>query len=367
MLSAAMATELGSKLDQGITLPFSWFADPTIFREEQERIFASTWQYAGIVDWVAEPGQYFTCYAGLVPVVVVRGHDDQIRGFVNICRHRATEIASGRGKRETLQCPYHAWTYDLDGSLRNAPRSEREPDFDESEYGLLPVSVDTWGPLVFVNRDPDPMPLAELLGRLPSILADAGVTFDGLRYRDRSEWELAANWKAVVENYLECYHCPTAHPGFSKLIDVDPDAYELTSDTWFSSQVSSVRANVLDGKGDPPYRPRGGSDAAHFHYVWPTFTLNVAPGPPNIAVFAFIPLEPGRTLAVTDYFFGEDATEEEIQELIEFGNQVGLEDQGLVESIQRAAASGGLDEGRLLLSSEHLIQHFQRLVERALA
>ncbi len=164
MLSAAMATELGSKLDQGITLPFSWFADPTIFREEQERIFASTWQYAGIVDWVAEPGQYFTCHAGLVPVVVVRGHDDQIRGFVNICRHRATEVASGRGKRETLQCPYHAWTYDLDGSLRNAPRSEREPDFDGSDYGLLPVSVDTWGPLVFVNRDPDPMPLAELLG-----------------------------------------------------------------------------------------------------------------------------------------------------------------------------------------------------------
>jgi phenylpropionate dioxygenase-like ring-hydroxylating dioxygenase large terminal subunit len=79
MLSAAMATEIGSKLDQGITLPFSWFADPTIFREEQERIFASTWQYAGIVDWVAEPGQYFTCHAGLVPVVVVRGHDDQIR------------------------------------------------------------------------------------------------------------------------------------------------------------------------------------------------------------------------------------------------------------------------------------------------
>jgi phenylpropionate dioxygenase-like ring-hydroxylating dioxygenase large terminal subunit len=131
--------------------------------------------------------------------------------------------------------------------------------------------------------------------------------------------------------------------------------------------VSSVRANVLDGKGDPPYRPRGGSSQAHFHYVWPTFTLNVTPGTPNIAVFAFVPLEPGRTLAVTDYFFGEEATEEEIREVIEFGNQVGLEDQGLVESIQRAAASGGLDEGRLLLSSEHLIQHFQRLVERALA
>jgi choline monooxygenase len=362
-----MATSYSSRLDQGITLPFSWFADPEIFRLEQDRIFARTWQYGGVADWVAEPGQYFTCHAGLIPIVVVRDHEGALNGFVNICRHRATEVARGRGKRETLQCPYHAWTYDLDGSLRVAPRSEREPEFDRGCLGLRRVAVDTWGPFVFVNRDLDAPPLAEFLGGLPALIESAGIDFSKLRYRERQVWDLKANWKAVVENYLECYHCPTAHPGFSKVIDVDPDAYRLTSDRWYSSQIGSIRQGVRDGNESSPYTPGEGYDEAHFHYLWPTFTINVLPGKPNVAAFAFNPLDPDNTATISDSFYGEDVSDEEIQEINAFLEQVGLEDQELVESIQRAARSGGLEEGQLLLSSEHLIQHFQRLVESALA
>jgi phenylpropionate dioxygenase-like ring-hydroxylating dioxygenase large terminal subunit len=363
-----MATETGSPLDQGITLPFSWFADPAVFALEQERIFGHSWQYAGLTDWVAEPGQFLTCHAGLVPVVVVRDHDGALNGFVNICRHRATEVAQGRGRRETLQCPYHAWTYGLDGCLRAAPRSQLEPDFDRSQLGLLPVAVDTWGPMVFVNRDRDTPPLREVLGGLPAVLESCGFSFEGLRFRERAESEIAANWKAVVENFLECYHCPTAHPGFSKVIDVDPEAYRLLSDRWSSSQIGQVRPEVLNGGGAAPYRPSGSSaENAHFHFLWPTFTLNAIPGPPNVAIFVFVPVDAGRTMTITDYLFDDSATDEQIQDMMAFANQVGVEDQGLVESIQRAAASGGLDRGRLMLSSEHLIQHFQRLVETALA
>ena len=228
------------------------------------------------------------------------------------------------------------------------------------------VAVDTWGPFVFVNRDVEATPLAEVLGELPERLSAAGIDLGALHFRERSEWELAANWKAVVENYLECYHCPTAHPGFSKLIDVDPDEYRLESGEWFSSQVGRVRASVADGNGSAPYRLDGGSHEAHFHYVWPTFTINVLPGPANLTAFFFVPIDEGRTMTIADAFYGDDATEEDIRAMEEFGNQVGLEDQALVESIQRAARSGGLSEGRLLLESEHLIQHFQRLVERAL-
>ncbi len=361
-----MAIDLGSRLQNGVTLPFSWFSDPQVFRAEQERIFAGTWIYAGVTDWVADPGQFFTCRAGLVPIVVVRDHDGSINGFVNICRHRATEVAEGRGKRESLQCPYHAWTYGLDGCLRAAPRSEREPGFDRAEYGLLPVRVETWGPLVFVNRDLDAPPLGDVLGRLPGIVAEGGISFDRLRFRERMEWTIEANWKAVAENYLECYHCPTAHPGFSRLIDVDPDAYRLSSDEWFSSQIAPVRDDLDRPGRESPYRPNGKVREAHFHYLWPTFTINVLPGPTNLLAFAFVPLSPGRTLTISDYFFGDDAGEEQIADLIAFGQQVGVEDQALVESIQRAAESGGLDHGRLMLASEHLIQHFQGLVERAL-
>ncbi len=362
-----MDTSYGSRLDRGVTLPFSWFADPEIFRLEQERIFAHTWLYGGVADWVAEPGQYFTCHAGLVPVVVVRDHSGALNGFVNICRHRATEVARGRGKRETLQCPYHAWTYDLDGSLRAAPRSEREAEFDRSCFGLRRVAVDTWGPFVFVNRDLDAPPLAEFLGDLPAVLESAGVDFSRLRFRERQDWEMNANWKAVVENYLECYHCPTAHPGFSKVIDVDPDAYRLTSDRWFSSQVGRVRQDAVDGNGSAPYRPAAdGMQEAHFHYLWPTFTINVLPGSANMGAFAFRPIDADHTATYSDSFYGEDVSDEEVNDINTFLEQVGLEDQELVESIQRAARSGGLEEGQLLLSSEHLIQHFQRLVDDAL-
>ena len=360
-----MATDLGSRLDQGITLPFDWFSDPAIYKLEQRRIFADSWLYAGVADRVAEPGQYMTCHAGLVPVVVVRDEDMNLNAFVNICRHRATEVARGHGQRMTLQCPYHAWTYGLNGCLRHAPRSEREPGFNMDDYGLLPVGVAEWGPFVFVNRNLDAPPLEAYLGRLPEVLADAGIDFDRLRYHDRSEWEVAANWKAVVENYLECYHCPTAHPDFSKVIDVDPDAYRLTSDEWFSSQISQTRAGAE--RRELPYNPDGEIAEAHFHWLWPTFTINVFPGRPNLGVLAFVPAGPGKTASVIDHFYGEDVTDDEIASIQEFGSQVGLEDQELVESIQRAADSGGLTEGRLMLSSEHLIQHFQRLVERALA
>jgi choline monooxygenase len=361
-----VAIDHRARLDAGITLPFGWFADPAIFAAEQRRVFGRFWQYVGVTDWVAEPGQFFTAHAGLVPVVVVRDHDGRLNGFVNICRHRATEVAQGHGRRETLQCPYHAWTYGLDGRLRAAPRSDREPGFDRAEYGLRPVAVDTWGPLVFVNRDLDAPPLAEFLGSLPARVEAGGVRLADLRFRERSEWEIAANWKAVVENYLECYHCPTAHPGFSKVIDVDPDAYLLTSDRWSSSQTAPVRAAAANGNGDAPYRPQGALAQSQFHYLWPMFTVNIIPGPSNFVAFAFVPLAPDRTLTITDCFYGDDANEDAIAAMREFGNQVFVEDQGLVESIQRAAASGGLEEGRLLLESEHLIQHFQRLVWDAL-
>jgi phenylpropionate dioxygenase-like ring-hydroxylating dioxygenase large terminal subunit len=357
--------DLAGRLDAGVTLPFSWFADPAIFRAEQERIFASTWQYAVPTAWVAEPGEYATCHAGLVPVVVVRDHDGNLNGFVNICRHRATEVAQGRGRRETLQCPYHAWTYGLDGGLRAAPRSDREAGFEKADYCLRRVSVDTWGPMVFVNRDLDAPPLTEVLGALPERVADAGIDLDSLHHRSRSEWPVEANWKAIVENYLECYHCPTAHPGFSKLIDVDPDEYQLTSGEWYSSQIGHVRDSAAEN-GAAPYSLNGGSRQAQFHYVWPTFTINVLPGPPNMTTFFFVPIDADHTLTLADSFYADGVPEADIAAMEEFGNQVGLEDQALVESIQRAARSGGLSEGRLLLESEHLIQHFQRLVERAL-
>ena len=362
-MTATLPSTLRSELERGLTLPASWYSEPEILRLEHDAIFRRSWQYAGPLEQVSEPGAFFTCQVGDVPVVVLRDRAGGLRGYVNVCRHRGHEVASGCGRRETLQCPYHAWTYDLDGSLRAAPRSDREPGFDRSDWSLLPVQVETWGPLVFVNPGPVATPLAEVLGELPRELEAHGLSLDGLEYRGRSrEFVVGANWKIVVENFLECYHCPVAHRSFSRLIDVDPDEYRLTTARWSSSQYGPVQ----DGHDGLPYEPVGDVRASHFHYIWPNWTLNTFPGPRHVRVLVFRPLDADRTATFVDGFWAPGTPDDVIEEITEFGAVVGLEDLELVESVHRGLRSGAVEQGRLLLDSEHLIQHFQLLVHDAL-
>jgi phenylpropionate dioxygenase-like ring-hydroxylating dioxygenase large terminal subunit len=360
------ASELREALAGGATLPADWYSDPAVLGLEHERIFRRSWQYAGHAELVAEPGDWFTCFAGTIPVVVTHDRSGQVNGFVNVCRHRGHIVAQGAGRRETLQCPYHAWTYGLDGTLRAAPRSEREDSFDAESFSLLPVRVERWGPLLFVNPDPDAPALVEALGELPARVESSGLDLSRLRFRQRSEWELAANWKIVIENYLECYHCSVAHPGFSKVIDVDPDAYLLRSDGLVLSQFGTPRPAALAGDGKAPYDPRGEIGQAQYHVLWPNTTVNVEAGPGNLSVDSTRPDGPGRSLGLTDSFFYEEVSDEQAREVMDFGAQVGVEDGRLVESVQRGLDSGMVPHGRLLLSSEHLVQDFQRLVFEAL-
>jgi phenylpropionate dioxygenase-like ring-hydroxylating dioxygenase large terminal subunit len=339
------------------TLPWSWYSEPELLRREQERIFRRAWQYAGPAEHVASPGDYFTCRVGDVPVVVVRDRDRDLHAFLNVCRHRGSIVVEGQGNRETLQCPYHAWTYDLDGRLRAAPRAKQEPGFDSDGIRLHELAVETWGPLVFVSTDPEPGPLADTLGALPELVAAGGVEVERLRFRHRSESELACNWKIAIENYLECYHCAVAHPGFSAVVDVSPDAYRLETHERSSSQFGPLR----------PGREGGEVAEGQFHWLWPVTKLYAMPGPQNLAVGSVAPLGPERTSAYLDYFFCEHEPEAEIEELIAFDDQVGVEDRALVESVQAGVSSGLLDQGRLLPESERLIAHFQGLVREALA
>ncbi len=353
-------------LEDGWTLPASWYSDADVHVLERERIFESAWMYAGPVEWVQQPGSYFAAQIGHVPVAVVRGSDGVLRGLVNVCRHRGHLVVEGAGCRETLQCPYHAWTYDLDGTLRRAPRSEREPGFDPGGLSLAPVSVGTWGPFAFVNPDPHARPLDEVLGGLPALVAESGLDVDAIRFHSHHEWPIEANWKVVMENFLECYHCPTAHPGFSKIVDVNPDSYLLQVHPTFSSQVGPVRASALAGNGKTPYTPRGDVVQAQYHFLFPSTTVNIAPGIPNISLERYVPDGLRRTIEVTDYYFGADASPEEIEELMAWDNQVAEEDVSLVQSVQRGLDSGAVSQGRLMAESEQLIADFQRRVRDAL-
>ncbi len=363
--TTSLVPPLEHPLEDGWTLPASWYSDANVAERERELIFARSWVYAGPAEHVADPGSYAATQVGHVPIVVTRSRDGALRAFVNVCRHRAYMIARGHGCRATLQCPYHAWTYELDGSLKNVPRSEREEDFDPDNFSLLPASVDTWGPWLFVNPDPGAAPLAETLGNLPAIVAGGGLDIDSLRFHSGGEWPIEANWKIALENYLECYHCPTAHPGFSKVINVDPDAYALTISPTFSSQIGPVRAAALDGTNRAPYVPAGELKSSQYHFLWPATTINIAPGPQNISVERWIPDGTGRTIEVTDYWFGKDVPDEIIAEVMEFDRQVGQEDTDLVVTVQAGLDSGAVPQGRLMRESEQLIADFQRRVHDA--
>jgi phenylpropionate dioxygenase-like ring-hydroxylating dioxygenase large terminal subunit len=341
------------------TLPWSWYANPEVLRLEGDRIFARTWQYVGHSGQVAEGG-FFAATAGQIPVVVTRARDGELHAFLNVCRHRGHVVASGSGTRETLQCPYHAWTYGLDGRLRAAPRSDAEPGFDADELGLVEIAVDTWGPLVFVNPDRGSEPVAAALGDVPARVAEI-LDMDVLEFRFRSEFELDVNWKISCENFLECYHCAVAHPGFSAVVDVSPDAYLLDSEGLVSSQVGPLRPGSVSSFTD------GEVPRSQFHFLWPNFNLSIFPGHPNLSCGPIIPLGPERTGRFLDYFFAPGVDQAWVDELVAFDTQVGVEDRALVEGVQRGVRSGVLADGRLLSQSEQLVAHFQRLCAEALA
>jgi choline monooxygenase len=218
------------------------------------------------------------------------------------------------------------------------------------------MAVDTWGPFVFANAGADPEPLADALGSLPAQVAELGLDVGSLVHHSRWETEVDANWKVVTENFLECYHCQVAHPGFSELIDVSPDAYVLSTDGRLSTQHGPLRTQA---PGDE--LPR-----AQFHFAWPNLGINIFGGKPNISIGPIVPVTPERTYRFLDYFFGPDVEPVWIDDLLAFDDQVGREDRALVERVQRGIGSGALEHGVVMGRSEQLIAHFQTLTAAAL-
>ncbi len=344
------------------TLPWSWYSDPAVLQLEQERIFRRSWQYVGRTDELPQQGSYVATRIGDVPVLLVRDEDGALRAFLNVCRHRGSLLCEGTGTRATIQCPYHAWTYALDGSLTAAPRLANEGEADLAELGLVALPLGTWGPLVFVCPDPHATPFEEFLDGVPEQVAAAGIDVSALRFLQRSESELACNWKISVENFLECYHCQVAHPGFSAVMDVSPDAYLLEAHAGRMSQQSPPRPEPRGA-----YDPTGEVERGQFHLLFPGTALNVMPGRPNLSIGPIVPLDAERTYRFLDYFVAEDADEAWIEESLAFDEQVGVEDRRLVERVQAGVRTGLLEGGRLLPESERLIAHFQSLVVDALA
>jgi phenylpropionate dioxygenase-like ring-hydroxylating dioxygenase large terminal subunit len=353
---------IGEALDRNMTFPARWYSDPAVFDVELEHVFARSWQLVAPEHVVARPGDHHVCRVAHVPVVLTRDTAGALHGFVNVCRHRAYPVATEDANRKTLQCRYHGWTYELDGCLRRAPRSEREQGFDRAEFSLVPVAVESFAGFLFVNPDPAARPLREVYPELEELWTTRSLDFAGYRYVSRSEYEIPANWKVWVENATECYHCPTIHKGsFSDAFEVDVDVYEYVNVGGLLAQFTPYNRSARTFKGNGS----GGGLGFRFVYMWPTsfFAVDDYVAFPGI----IIPTGPESCRFIADFFVNPECDTAFVDEWLEMYNRTIAEDCEAVLVQQPGLRSRMVPHGRLMPGSESSISHFHRLVWRAIS
>ena len=339
------------------TIPARWYTDPSMLALETERIFGGTWQLVGQLSQVRRPGDYFSCSIADEPLVVTRDTAGQLHAFYNVCRHRAGSVAEGCGNRKTLQCLYHAWTYGLDGQLLHTPEFEGVKNFDRSEYGLRPVRVDSWGPFVFANLDPAAPPLAEVMGRIPA--ETAHLPLERMGFYKRVDYEINCNWKVYVDNYLEGYHIPVAHPSLFK--EIDYKQYAVETFRYYSKAHAPIRE-----KPDSLLRRNleQGEDAeALYYWLFPNLMLNIYPG--NLQINIILPLGHERTLTIFEwYVLDVDRPEvaEDFHKSFKFSDLVQKEDIEICELVQKRLTSRSYNLGRFSAARENGVHHFHGLL-----
>jgi choline monooxygenase len=349
------------------TLPARHYVDPQIYAWEQAAIFARSWCYAGHLGALAEPGCYITCRIADENIIVIRGKDGVLRGFYNVCQHRAHELLKGSGKAKFITCPYHAWTYHADGRLRTARGSEALPDFDREKFCLKPVRVETLASFVFVNLDPDAPPLASQSGALESEVRAYCPEIEGLVLARTLTYDISGNWKNSVDNFLERYHCHVAHSDFCDLVDK-----EQLSPICHGS-IPAIAARRAGSRAGPMLQRQARATSAPGG-LWPNLSIEVFPGAPNVNIFHHVPMGPERTRHVFEFYMEEHVPTAEQEDAIRYIDQVlQVEDIALVESVQRGLRSRGYDQGRFIVDagrtdmSEHAVHHFHGLVVAAMA
>lgn len=346
------------------TIPARLYNDPVYLELERERIFAHTWQPVGRMDQVAQSGQFFTATIGNDSVVVLRD-GETLRGFHNVCLHRAGPVAYGCGQRQTLQCKYHGWTYSLTGQLLHAPEMDGVERFAPEDMRLRSVGVATWGPLVFVNLDGRAPALSDMLGVIPERVERFGC--ESMRYVMRKEYELACNWKVYVDNYLEGYHIPVVHPALHK--EIDYDAYRVEPHRYSSIQHAPLRPASRTAGADRKYDPsKAEIPEAVYGWVFPNIMLNIYLG--QMQTNVILPVAHDRTVVVFEWFAAQPpadpATDPEWSRLVAFSDEIQDEDVEICEAVQRNLRSRVYDRGRYSATREQGVHHFHSLLHEFL-
>jgi choline monooxygenase len=339
------------------------YTDPKWLDADLEAIFARTWQLVCHVEKLAAAGSYVSATIAGMPIAVVRDRDGALRAFYNVCKHRAHELLSGSGTTRNIVCPYHAWVYSLDGRLKGARRADRMETFAKSEICLHQVQVEVFGGFVYVNLDPAAGPLGEQAADLAVEIERWAPDVAELTHAKRLTYDVQSNWKNVIDNFLECYHCHVAHPEFVDLVDMD--TYEVKTYGIWSSHFAEA------GKHEnTAYDVSGATVNDHaVWWLWPNTCLLRYPGRGNFMVFQILPAGPDRTLETWDFYLETpEPNEAEVESIHYIDDVLQQQDISLVESVQRGMKTPAFTQGRIVYDptgsglSEHGVHHFHGLV-----
>jgi phenylpropionate dioxygenase-like ring-hydroxylating dioxygenase large terminal subunit len=313
------------------------------------------------VQSLANPGDYVTLTLGRVPVLLLRDSVGVIRAYANVCRHRGHAVATGSGNADHFICPYHAWNYGLDGVVRLVPRARLENGFCAEANRLPELAVANLGPLIFVHPRPaSALPFADVSGRLPDDLVRFDFPLDRMRFHARFEHPMRCNWKVYMDNVLECYHCPRAHPSLAAMIRLDPQNYHLAADKFLAIHTGTMLEAYRAKYG----ASRLGVPDFTFYYLWPNLMLNFSEQEMLIAWLE--PTAADRCTMWVEAYYAAELDAAQIIESVAMFSEVFAEDVALVEQVQIGMSSGTLDRGRLMMNSEWLVAHFDELVVAAL-
>jgi choline monooxygenase len=368
--NAALHLDVHEQIECAHTLASRFYTDPAILDLEKQKIFRRTWQLVGMANHpcgeangakrtITDPETFFTTNIVEEPVIIVRDKLGVLRAFSNVCRHRAGPIAKGSGCDRVLRCGYHGWTYALDGRLIGTPDVEGVEFFDRSTMGMFPLRLETWGQFIFVNFDTDAEPLDAFLGQIPD--QARGFQFEGLQLAERRDYVIDCNWKVYVDNYLEGYHIPIAHPGLMR--EIDYSLYRTETFRYYSQQFAPIRAATKDDSAERFYPPGSGLTEALYFWIFPNLMLNIYPD--NISTNLIVPISHEKTLTIFEWFFHDlssDRAKDRIHKAVAFSDEVQREDIALCQSVQKGLRSATYDRGRYSVKRENGVHHFHMLL-----
>ena len=351
------------------TLYPACYTDPEHFRREKNTLFASTWQFAGHRSQLAKPGDYFSIEIAGESLFCILDRGGEVRTFYNVCQHRAHELVRGSGNARRLVCPYHSWTYGLDGELLSGPNLKSVPGFAVGEICLTPVKSEIFLGFIFVNLDPEAEPMETWFPNVRRELAEFVPQLDKLRPLQWIEVEERCNWKVAVENYSECYHCRINHPTFASGV-IKPETYDIQPQGYCLRHTTECQnLERMSYPIDPEANEHAGDYSSWF--LWPMFSFQVYPG--NVLnTYHWQPLAADRVRVFRGWYTIGGEESEVIRALAEQDRETTVaEDIRLVESVQRGLNSRGYRPGPLVLDpnfgvlSEHSVAVLQQWMREA--